>query len=711
MGKRDPLTLSIALCAALAIASPAFGQETTDGNTVVYDQQFFAQYNVSNAEDMLRLIPGVPAILDARNDQQERGFGTAGTQVLINGRRFPGKANEINTNLRRIAPDSVLRVELIRGVSGDIQVQSGGLLVNLVMRDGETLADTGSWEINYRFNDEGDEGVDGLLSYAGSWENISYNLGLERNLWSPPAGDQRWTYRFHDEYYFHPTGEILEVRPQSWQRDHEKWIYTGGLIYDFDNRDRLQLNAFYQTLAIQEKETTPFTRFDMAGNETLRATDYRSREFDFTTILELSAQFEAEIGPGGFTALALHRTDTRPIIDFRNRFIGSDRIELSRSLSDSETGEDILRLSYIRPLSAQHTVEVAAEGARNTLDQTFRVFFDTDDNGTLEEIDIPTATAHVEESRGEAFISHKWAPNANLSIDSSINYEYSKLTNNYPFSPERKLSFFKPRFDLRYQRTPTDQIRLLVERTISQLDFRNFVPSYDVVDQKIQAGNPGLAPEKTWIFEAGYEKRLADDGGVLDLRAFYHHITDHIDKIPFIDQNNDLVSAEGNIPNATLYGVEGNASVRLGLIGLPDATLSVRYLQQWSELDDPFTGETRRLIDDRDGYSYDISFRHDVRPWNVSYGFTLQSLGGEQFVSDLLVREFYTVHPRWTGFVERRLFGNTTLRIEAQNLFGATEFKRRVLYTTSVMDGTIRRFEQWDEDRDLRVAVRLRGLF
>lgn len=712
MGIRTPLTLAAAFCLALTSALPARAQGSAAGeNTVVYDSEFFARYSVNNAEDMLRLIPGVSTILDTRDDQQERGFGSAGAQVLINGRRFPGKSNEINTNLRRISPDAVLRVELIRGVSGDIAVQSGGLLVNLVLREGETLANSGSWELNFRFNDQGDEGVDGLISYAGSWRNISYNFGLERNLWSPPAGDARWTYRFHDETYFHPTGEVLEVRPQNWQRDHEKWIYTAGLIYDFANRDRLQLNAFYQTLAIQEKETTPFVRFDTGGNEILRATDYRSRDNEFNSILELSAQYEAELGPGGLTALYLHRTDTRPIIDFRNRFTATDKIELSRSLSDSERGEDIGRLSYIWPVAMDHTLEFALEGARNTLDQTFRVFFDTDMNGTLEEIAIPTANAHVEESRGEAYVSHTWAPNADLSLDSSLAFELSEISNNYPFSPKRQLSFFKPRFDLRYQRAPTDQIRLLVERTISQLDFRNFVPSYDVVDQKIQAGNPGLAPEKTWIFELGYEKRLADDGGVIDVRGFYHAITDHIDKIPFIDQNNDLVSAEGNISDATLYGIEGNASVRLGWIGLPDATLSLRYLQQWSDLADPFTGESRRLLDDYGGYSYDISLRHDIRAWNASYGFTLQSKGGEQFVSDLFVREYYTVDPRWTGFVEKRVFGNATLRIEAQNLFGATEFKRRTLYQTNVIDGTVRRFEQWHEDRDLRIAVRLRGLF
>jgi outer membrane receptor protein involved in Fe transport len=709
------LGASVFACAWLGLPSGARAQDpaTTENsaNVVVYDQEFFSRYTVNNAEDMLRLIPGVPAILDAGNNQQERGFGSGGARVLIGGRRFPGKANEINTNLRRIPPQNVERVELIRGLSEDIAVQSEGLVVNIILKEGAGLAATGNWELNYRFNDQGDEGVDGLLSYNGVWRQLSYNFGIERNLWSPPAGDARWTYRFRDEFYFYPSGVLLEQRPQSWQRDHEKWIYTSGLVYDFANQDRLTLNAFYQTLAIQEKEVTPFVRFDTAGAEILRATDVRFRDNDYNTILELSAQHEAEIGPGALTVLGLYRRQTRPIVDFRNRLQNGNLTQLSRSISDTDQGEDIVRATYIWPIFANQTLEFGGEGARNTLDQHFRVFFDLDSNGIVEEIPIPTAIAHVEELRGEVFASHRWAVTSTLSLDSSLNYEFSKLSNNYPFSPTRHLQFLKPRFDARYRFTPADQLRFLVERTVSQLNFNNFVPSYNVTDQRINAGNPNLEPEKTWIFELGYEHRLADDAGVLQARGFYHAISDYIEKIPLIDQNGILVSAEGNIPEAELYGVEGQASVRLGWIGLPDATVSARYLRQWSEVADPFTGELRRLLDDRGGYSYDLGFRHDVRPWGLSYGLDLQARGGEQFVSDLTVREYYTIHPRWTGFAERRLFGTTTLRIEAVNLFGAPEDKRRVLYVTNVMDGTIRRTEEFHETRELRIAVRLRGRF
>jgi hypothetical protein len=49
---RFPLILAAGMCLTLAPAFSALGQEVeANDNTVVYDEAFFAQYNVNNAED------------------------------------------------------------------------------------------------------------------------------------------------------------------------------------------------------------------------------------------------------------------------------------------------------------------------------------------------------------------------------------------------------------------------------------------------------------------------------------------------------------------------------------------------------------------------------------------------------------------------------------------------------------------------------------
>lgn len=724
-------------CALVSCTVPALAQEAlTTGesapasNRVTYGQEYFATYNVSTAEDMLRLLPGVTPILDATVTVQQRGFGSAGARVLINGRRFPGKANEISTNLRRIPSSSVARVELISGTAEGISVQSDGILVNVVLREGEALEGSGAWETNLRANDQGWSDVDGLFSYNGIHDALSYSLGIERNMWSPPGAGARYTERFRDEVYYFPDGNVLELRPQEWIRDHEKWIYTGSLTYDFARGDRAQVNALYQTLEIHELDRTPFTRFNADGQVIQTGLELHDRINDTRRLLEISGDYESRLGTGDLRALFIHRRDEIPTTDVRSRNVGSASTVVGSSEFAVETGEDIARVTYGLPLWEGHSLESGGEIARNSLKQDLTV-------GA-----VVSPTSEVEELRAEAFLTHRWTSSAAFSVESTLTYEASQLTTNFPFIPERTLTFIRPRIDARYRPTETEQYRLLLDRAISQLDFNNFVPRFDTTDAlnpRLIAGNPGIEPEKTWTIEAGYERRLPGDTGLIELRAFYKDITDTIDRIPLCRQADDspapglacvptnlnrLYSAEGNIPSAELFGAEIKASIRLTMLSLPDALLSVSFLRQESKVDDPFADlaarvdptratEERRLRNER-GYNLTASFRHDLRDWGASYGFTYQRYGWDTIISDLPAREYYWMGPTLDAFVEKRLTNTLTLRLELQNLLDSEE-KTRLLYAQNAVAngvlGPLSRFERYDEDRDMRIALRLRGRF
>ena len=96
---------------------PIAAAAAAPGN-VTYGPSFFAQYNLTNAEDMLRRIPGVSAILDATGVlNQARGLGASGDQILINGKRMASKSTDVAAALRRIRATNVERVELLRGTA------------------------------------------------------------------------------------------------------------------------------------------------------------------------------------------------------------------------------------------------------------------------------------------------------------------------------------------------------------------------------------------------------------------------------------------------------------------------------------------------------------------------------------------------------------------------------------------------------------------
>lgn len=698
-------------------ATPALAQEGNgeDGSLQTYDQVFFAEYNVQTAEDMLRRLPGVSAILDEAGAlTQERGLGSGGDQILIDGKRLAAK-NQLIATLRRIPASIIERVELIRGTSGEIQVQSEGLIVNIVLVSGQSIPGAGNFEINYRFDDRGYAAIDGLISYADSIGRLSYTVGFQRDAWTPlgltPTGGMNdWSRRTRNEVYFYPDGAVLETRPQEWDRSHDKKDFTANLSYDFVSGDQLKFNAFYRSFPIQEIDNTPYVRLSPSGAIVESGLEYHQRD-SFRDGLELGAEYQTRLGNVGLDLIALFARNSISIDDFRNVEVSENVTEVSRSASAQDTGEDILRPTFSFALASDQDLRLGFEIARNTLDQQLDVFFDFDDDGTLDPVDLPTANARVEELRGELFATHNWQISPVLSLESSISYEVSRITTNYDTIPTQTYRYPKPRLDLRYNLSPSDRLRLKVERTVSQLDFQNFVPLYNVVDDRIDFGNPELSPEKTWIFEAGLEHRFANDQGSVEAMVFYNAISDAIDRGPFgINSSGLITSAPVNIESASLYGFEIREGLRLSFVGLPDAQLDSRFLWQRSSIRDPFTLTDRELARTHEA-EITVNFRHDLTGIDAAYGVNYVDTVGDLIISDIRNLDRLSRAGRLDVFMEKAIPLGLTLRLEAYNLTNSREFKSRSLYEVSQADGQLFRSERYTEIRDRRFAVKLRGTF
>jgi outer membrane receptor for ferrienterochelin and colicins len=107
----------------VTVSSPLLAQnEAEDDATVTYPAAYFSEYGVVSVNDMLTRIPGIGLALEGNQvpsfGDNNRGLG-ATSQILINGKRLAGKANEASSQLDRIAAEQVDYIEIIRGSSGD----------------------------------------------------------------------------------------------------------------------------------------------------------------------------------------------------------------------------------------------------------------------------------------------------------------------------------------------------------------------------------------------------------------------------------------------------------------------------------------------------------------------------------------------------------------------------------------------------------------
>ena len=500
----------------------------------------------------------------------------------------------------------------------------------------------------------------------------------------------------------------------------EQYIASANLTYNFANGDRLRLNALVYPRCEIEDIDVALSRHNPDGTLQFTAHDLQYTRQGWETQGQIGGDYESLIGNGArLNVIFIHSYEKEPVNAFRNIVRTTGVTELSRTINTDTSVESILRASAALPLSPKQTLELGAEGARNIQRQFLRPFFDLNADGRVEEITIPTARPRAQELRGEAFANHTWQLSDDLSLSSSLNVELSRITNNYPLSPARTYFYPKPRADLRYDLSKADQLRFKVERLVSQLDFENFVPSFDIVNSEIDAGNPDLKPEREWEFEFVYQKQLPQNQGLIQGSLFYKALQGHISKFTLrTDPNGAQFSALGNIGNGYHYGFDTVANIRLTALGLPDVVIDARFKRNFSRVTDPFTNLRRPIGRSEFGgehwkYQMDIGFRHDVTAWGFSYGATYNDRHGDLIDSDVRIFERESQSPRIEAFAEKKLTGNLVLRAEGYRLIPhrSQEYKRSTQYVDDAGRGTVLRSERYTEYLDRLFMVSLRGTF
>ena len=232
-----------------------------------------------------------------------------------------------------------------------------------------------------------------------------------------------------------------------------------------------------------------------------------------------------------------------------------------------------------------------------------------------------------------------------------------------------------------------------------------FVASRNVEDDTINFGNPNLVPDRTWEYRAGYEHRFSDDAGTLEVELFYDRISDLIDRVT----NGEGSSGTGNIGKGEKYGVDVNASLRFGFIGVPNAVLSGSYKYTGSKTIDPFTGN-ERIIRYTTPHFWDVKFQHDVTDYGLTYGFSAHRRSIMRR-TDISVQESVGFQVHVFSFIEYKISDNMRLRLDAMHLSNDTKSRNRTYYTGNIANGNIERIDNILDQTNPDFVLRLQATF
>ena len=390
-------------CLILALLPlETFSQEN---NKIVYDQIYFQNFNITNAADAIKRIPGVENLSSGNSSEnyepggnnKKRGFGSSGTQILINGERQSSKSNNIIKTLERINVESLIKIEVIRGSEAGLDVRSDGVIVNIIV-DSSSSKGSGTWSSALGFLTSGDSNWRGTGSWATKVKKTDIVLGLER------TGDLN--SRKYNEFTVDQSQSLLYFRLRETIEYQASNRISLDLNSKINNKNTLRINAL---VWFDGKENGPqiqeyFSPADIKNETFYEKIDWDRKENNDGW--EFGGDWEHQFNKANsfkLRAVFTKENEDQEDISFLNDTINF--YNSSIETNDRSESERIIRLSFNNQRTKGGYLEYGFESAYNELDRTFNlIYFDSNSNET--DSGLLNTSGTVEEDRYEAFVSY-----------------------------------------------------------------------------------------------------------------------------------------------------------------------------------------------------------------------------------------------------------------------------------------------------------------
>ena len=657
---------------------------------------------------MLDRIPGVSLRGGGPGSGRgDRGLGTGGN-LLINGQRIAGKGNSARDQLDRITAAEVERIEIIRDTSGALNVRGASEVINVILLASQSRSST-TVELVNRLNH------DDTLETGGSvaWSKQVGNFQALVNLEARP----NYENRDNREVRLGPNNEVVGTLFETNIRDQQENTLSSNMSYSLGDH-RMQLNALIREGDHPRPVRRDFVDFTDAGLvNRIEEEDVNREESNW----EVGGDYEFSFDDGSrLSVLFVANNEIRNNV--RERYSANPAEEgLSKNLfidSRQERQEFIIQGNYNFSITETQSLRVGIESADTQLDSSLLIGSSSGSEpasasvgGLSPLLSVSNPGTKVQEIRYEGFAFHNWTLSDRSSLESSLVYETSEISQTGAVNKTRDFQFWRPSFDYRFNITENFRFRGTVKRSVSQLSFSSFAATTNEEDRDLNAlaGNPELEPQTSWDYEGQLEYRLPNDGGVISSNISYSDIDNYIGRINATIDPNEPLSATGNVAPAKRWAMFNRASIRLNSLSLPNAILGVTLGLFDSEIIDPFL-KTKQRIGGR-GFA-GINFRHDITSLGLSYGIDYShSIWGGNYDIDIKTITRNDRERSLDLFVSKVWFEDWTFRLESDNTLGASRCRYRQRFDGTTINGAISLIQDSCSSRYRRLNLSIQTTF
>jgi hypothetical protein len=670
--------------AVLAPAAPALAQAEGAGGRTVYESGYFRAFSPSNALELVERVPGFALELGS---QDVRGFGQAAGNVVINGSRPSSKSDTLETILARIPASRVARVEVGPGDLFGSEYSGKAQVLNLVLTSEGGLA--GTLDATLRRDFSGQVTPEGNVSalYRRGRSSFNASLGFDNDHF-PEEGS--------DTVIALPGGALREFRDKYNDTSERGYSVTGSWEHNGGEHRTAHAN-----LRVNDGRFTLYQTNNVFPVGGVERDDRLSQEYD-NRDYEIGGDVTRPLLGGGLKLIGLATRRTRHAEDTSFNRIGERVIGGFEQETDSQRDERVLRLVWSRSNLGGWSVETGAEGVLNSLDSDVNLF-GVEEGGARTRIDLPVDQAKVSEKRAEAFVNAGRALSPTLRMDLGLTWETSRLTVTGDTEAERSLSFFKPKAVLDWKPKGPWHLQLALARTVAQLNFEDFISSAELANDRVDAGNADLLPQRAWEALLTVERTVFGDG-LAKVEFGYNRISLLQDRVP----TPEGFDAPGNIGTGTQAFARGTLDMPLTGFGIKGGRLTLNGTLQDTSVEDPYTLRKRRFSG-FPTYRFDASFRQDLGKY--AWGFNVLTNPGQSFFRRNEIDTPNGQEPFVTAFAEYRPTQRTTVSFGLDNLLEVKGKRFRTFFTPDRSNPEPDVFEIRERSQHLTAWLRLKQNF
>lgn len=668
-----------------------------------YGTEYFQRFEPLTAGDALKRVPSVTFLSDVIESDAPRlrGLPPGYTQILINGERVPGGADDRSFFMDRIPAELISSVEIVRSSSARRTGDAIAGTLNINLRDG--------YELNGGYVRAGglvydDNELEPSLGFLWGGEVGPGRLLLGGNLQGRHNPKKKESLRYGDSPENNPdyaTDDFDNREDQTDTRDGKDYSFNGS--YEIDAGDtNFKLNGFYVKTDRTENErsfeyddatavTGPVPTGNLlSDNANVAKIDQENFSIDGKLTQDWSA---------GKTSLRVSyakfiedRRETEYEIGFDVDEGDDPEFEGALTENDLRDTEFSVKLDHEVPLG--ETMKFVFGGFYQDKNRRLDIVegeeegegsFDwdqfsqnpTDLHGEFEDVETTSAT-RIKEKRRDAFALVE-GDTGSVKWEAGLRYENTKVRvrdflNDDDFANQsNSYDAFLPSASFKLSLTDHDRIIGSVARTLRRPNFNYILPVVlegEVGDNDL-LGNPGLDPETAWGFDLGYEHRMGR--GIVGVNVFYRKVKDLIELTNTGEEGSDgegsFVYTPMNVGDGKVWGVEFDLSTDLGFIGLPNTGIFGNASWLDSEVRDELG---KRRFNDQSKYVYNFGFIQDFPTFGAAFGATYRKQGsafGRVYAEEVTT----TYGAELEVFVEKRFGKKLTVRAVGSNLLNGAK--------------------------------------